>query len=198
MDHHPNDYREQFYKRQLDVCEQAWRGGNFPAVLDAMEYCAEANMPPPPWLIAASETLVSSLMLVRTGRGRFNSRQAVFDANQKHFERWDMVRDLMDRGKELYELSLHHAAEMRKRRSEFESCGISQQVLDEAERINDGGLSLDNAFARVSEWLTEHVSPKGNSESAVRYSYYLVESAIAEGHGAEFYIARFKPNRKSG
>jgi hypothetical protein len=73
MDQHPNDYREQFYKRQLDVCEQAWRGGNFPAVLDAMEYCAEANMPPPPWLIAASETLVSSLMLVRTGRGRFNS-----------------------------------------------------------------------------------------------------------------------------
>lgn len=197
MNQHPNNHREEFYKRLLDQCEQAWRGGNLPAVVDAMEYCAEANMPPPPWLIAASETLVSRLMLVRKGRGAFNSPQAVFDENQKHFERWDMVRDLMDRGEELYESSCLLAAKVRERRSEFESLGISHS-LDEAERINDGGLNLDNAFARVSEWLTEHVSAEGNSESAVRYSYYLVENAKAEGRGAEFYITRFKPNRKSG
>ena len=109
-----------------------------PAVVDAMEYCAEANMPPPPWLIAASETLVSRLMLVRKGRGAFNSPQAVFDENQKHFERWDMVRDLMDRGEELYESSCLLAAKVRERRSEFKSLGISRS-LDEAERINDGG-----------------------------------------------------------
>ena len=191
-----DQHLEEFYERRLGELERAWRGGNLPAVADAAKTCAEANMPPPPWLLAAIETLVSRQMLVRKGRGAFNSPQAVFDENQKHFQRWDMVADLMDRGDEIYKTSCVLAARAREHRSEFESCGISHRVLDEAERINDGGLNLENAFAHVSEWLTEHVSAKGNSARAVRNSYYLVKDAIAKGRGAEFYITRFKPNGK--
>jgi hypothetical protein len=74
MDQHHNDNsstqtdpRAEFYKRLQAECEWACRGGSLPAIADAMKYCAEANMPPPPWLIDANATLVSRQMLVRTG-----------------------------------------------------------------------------------------------------------------------------------
>ena len=190
------DPRKEFYERLMHTCERAWRAGNLPAIVDAVEYCAKANGPPPPWLVTAIATLVSRQMLVRTGRGRFNSRQAVFDENQKHHARWDMVRELRDRRFELFETSMREAAKVRARRPEFEALGISPTFLDEAERINDSVLTLDKAFARVSEEL--HGTFAEGTEDAVKYSYNLVEQKLAEGRGAEFYIARFKPNGKSG
>ena len=174
MDQHHNDNsstkadpRAEFYKRLLDECEWAWCGGNLPAVVDAMKYCAEANMPPPPWLIDANATLVSRQMLVRTGHGAFNSPQKVFEENQKHYLRWDMVNELLECGGDLY-----------------------KRFGD------DSGLTIEKARAAVSEKLKRTVAKGG--EDAVKYSYDLVEQKMAEGHGAEFYITRFKPNEKSG
>ena len=190
------DEREEFYVRLLRACERAWHAGNLPAVVDATVHCAEANMPPPPWLITAIATLVSRQMLVRTGRGRFNSRQAVWDENQKHLTRWDMVRELRDRRFELYELSSHLAAKARARRSEFETRGVSPTILDEEERIEDSGLTLEKAFARVSEKLRG--TPAEGSEDAVKYSYHLVEQKRAEGRGAEFMWTQFQPSGKPG
>jgi hypothetical protein len=118
------DPRAAFYDRLLRECERAWQAGNLPALVDALENCAKANRGPPPWLVAAVATLVSRQMLVRSGRGRFNSRQARFDENMKHYIRWDMVRELRKRGHELYE------------------------------RLGDDcGLSLEKARARVAEQL---------------------------------------------
>jgi hypothetical protein len=71
--------------------------------VDAVEDCIQLNMPPPPWMFDAVGTLVARQMLVRTGRGAFNSRQARWEENQKHLARWNMLRELLERGRELYE-----------------------------------------------------------------------------------------------
>jgi hypothetical protein len=89
--------------RRLRVCENAWRAGNLPAVVDAISICEEFKCPPPPWLVGAVAALAARQMLVKSGPGRFNSPQAVFDKNQKHYIRWDAVKELLDRGHELYE-----------------------------------------------------------------------------------------------
>ena len=75
------------YSRQLRGFENAWRAGSPHAILDAAAFCGEVKIPPPPWLVIAIETLVARQLLVRSGRGRFNSRQAVFNENQKHYIR---------------------------------------------------------------------------------------------------------------
>jgi hypothetical protein len=74
-------------RRQLRGFENAWRAGSPHAILDAAAFCGEVKIPPPPWLVIAIETLVARQLLVRSGRGRFNSRQAVFNENQKHYIR---------------------------------------------------------------------------------------------------------------
>ena len=67
-------------------------------------------------------------MLVPTGRGRFNSRQTVFEENQKHYLRWDMVNELLECGGDLYK------------------------------RFGDDrGLTIEKARAAVSEKLEGHL-----------------------------------------
>jgi hypothetical protein len=97
------DMRMRIYRERMQTYEQAVRAGNLPALVDAVEDCVQLNMPPPPWMIDAVATVVVRQMLVRTGDGRFNSRQARWEENQKHLARWDMVRELLERGRELYE-----------------------------------------------------------------------------------------------
>ena len=122
----PIDFRKRVYWNRMIQCERATRAGNLAAFVDAIQHCIELNMPPEPWMVHAAATLVTQLMLVRTGRGKFNSRQAVFNENQKHFMRWSMVRELLDRGPELYE-------------NWGEKCGLKE----------------DNAFAKVAEDLKD-------------------------------------------
>lgn len=109
---------------RLHACGKAWLAGNPLAIADATVYCGKSNTPPPPWLVAAVKTLVACQMHVQIGRGRFNSGQAIFAENQKHHLRWEMVRELSERGHELYE--------------RFE---------------DDRGLTMEKTYAAVAEKL---------------------------------------------
>ena len=41
-----DQHLKEFYERLLRECEQAWRAGNLPALVDAANTCIEADMPP--------------------------------------------------------------------------------------------------------------------------------------------------------
>ena len=98
-----DEMRTRVYQERMQTYEQAVRAGNLPALVDAVEDCVQLSMPPPPWMFDAVATLVARQMLVKTGRGACNSRQARWEENQKHLARWDMLRELLERGREIYE-----------------------------------------------------------------------------------------------
>lgn len=170
--------REREVRERLRACENAWRLGNFPALVDAIEDCIKFKCPPPPWVMHAVATLVARQMLVKTGRGAFNSRQARFEENLKHYARWDMVNELQERGREFYERWEFH------RKMGYPVDGM----------IKDEGLTKEAACKRASEEL-EGTAAAG-SEETIRRSYNLVENSAKQGRGGEFYLTRFRPNGK--
>jgi hypothetical protein len=170
-----NEARMRCFREHMEECERATRAGNLPAIVDAVEYCVEFNLPPPRWVVDAVVTTVLRLMVVRRGDGRFNSRLARWNDNQKHFARWDAVQELLDSGRYLYE-----------------------------NRGDKRGLKEDSAFKAVVEWLKD-TSAKGSKSTIERsyrlvektrktsgFKFYLTDFKpngyfIKKG-GDEFYI----------
>jgi hypothetical protein len=213
MDKNPSRAISEFAARRLNECEAAWRGGSLPAVADAIKVCNDCGQVPPAWLVEAIHALVTEQMRVRSGGGGFNSEQAKFDENMKHYMRWDMVKELCDRHVELYESSKHHVEALRRDRAKLEARGIDLGFLDDPDCIIDAakkswrrrmdyapteawqspdpadGASLKKAFAIVARHLEG--TPDACSADTVEYSYYLVEKRMAEGHAADFYVPDF-------
>jgi hypothetical protein len=162
------DEEKRLYRERMEECERAARAGNLPAIVDAIEYCVELDMPPPAWIIDYITTLVARQMLVPIAgqRGNVNSRQARWTENQKHYLRWDMVKELLE-----------------------------PDLYDGDDR-DDSGLTLERARAAVSEKLELEGSFAKGGEDAIKRSCELVEARIAQGRGFEFYNTRFKPNGK--
>jgi hypothetical protein len=183
----------EFIDRRLRECERGWRAGVLPAIEDALAVCDQYSRPRPPWLVEAIRELIAQQILLRKGRGRFNSKQAISDENMKHYTRWDMVTDLRDRCQELYERTKHEADDLRRHRSKFESKGIDLSLLDDPDCVIEA-WNLDRAFNIVSRKLED--TPYAGGWDAIRDSYYLVEERLAQGRGAEFYVPDFVPKRK--
>ena len=88
--------------REMWKYERAWRDGSLHAASDAVAFCHEKNIAPPAWLVIAVETLVARQLLAGSGRVGVKSRQVIFNENQRHFIRWDLMRELLEQGRELY------------------------------------------------------------------------------------------------
>jgi hypothetical protein len=72
--------------------------GYFPALMDALEYCQQGRLPLPDWLF---ETVWANLDHIYNARKKYwqpHERETV--RREKHWERYDLVRDLLDRRKE--------------------------------------------------------------------------------------------------
>lgn len=106
----PNAPTDALDKRELDHLRNMMASNRL-AVAAAMDYCAEREICPPPWLVAASVELIVDLL--KREKSRRRGRTAGYIAQYRQwawdFERWDAVLEIRRMRKQAkHNLELEH------------------------------------------------------------------------------------------
>ena len=92
-----------FLEQKIATCERAWHAGSFPALMDVIALCKRYSRPLPQW---AADGALKALAERYEGaggekRGCLASLKNEHRQRYIHYSRWDAVRELRDRRREL-------------------------------------------------------------------------------------------------
>lgn len=167
----------EFWDRELSRCERAWSAGSVPAIVDALILCHREQHPIPQWLATGAVNLIAMLFRGESlkRRGRLGKATTRYHSHMKDFVRWDTVRELRDRKRDV----IRHIKEdlsqaERVRRKDFAQLAHS--------------YTLDAIFEAAAEMLRDMNSPAKGSTSAVTRSYKTVERNMRNGKGWGLYF----------
>lgn len=156
----------EFDQEQLDCFQIMFNSGVVVAAAAALDYCDKHRLCPPPWLVAAATDLLCDLLKREKAnrRGRSCGHVARHRQDRIDFDRWDQVKVVREKQKELKE-------EVEYLRSRDD---LPLSTLENPTKMLEWvGSTLDRAF-ECAAMLLEGTDAYGSPE-AIKRSYFQVE-----------------------
>jgi len=168
------------HDREMLRCENAWRAGSVPALVDGLILCHKERNPLPLWLARGAIGLIKKLFLGETlqRRGRLGKTTTRHRSYLIDYARWDAVRELADRRVEMLNSIKRLSPAELERRPEF-------AALEQDYTLDQRCKAVAELFDLVGN------QAKGATDTILR-SYKRVEHDLRRGKGGKYHLPDYQ------
>lgn len=186
-----NPSLKEFYQRQLEIRERAYKAGVLPALYEAIYLCKEADFPSPPWVTRGMLVTLEKLFSGKfaDGLGRKGNPKARYAEDLKHFMRWDVVNEIRE-----YQKGHWAEYQVALKDPKFSDDSIARLRADPP---RDYGTTLDDTFYHAAEVLKGTIA--FGSNPTIKRSYFLVNKAAKDSsQNGRFYLVGLRTRKRLG